>query len=96
MSEICFSQRVLRQADLMARMMERIGVDTAYAASKDGGLPWYEGRTKCIFCCNVQRCSKWLDGLEPFGNPAEFCTNTKFFRSCCSEILRHRGIVSTD
>jgi len=84
MSEISYSQKLLHQANLMARMMERVGVDVALAGSKEGGLPWYEGQTKCIFCRNVKRCSEWLDGTEPLANPAEFCPNIKFFRSCCS------------
>jgi Family of unknown function (DUF6455) len=96
MNEGCYSQKVLYQAELMARMTERIGVDVACAASKDGGLLWYEARTKCLFCRNVQRCSKWLAGLESVGNPVEFCPNAKFFRSCSSESLSHRSIVSTD
>jgi hypothetical protein len=96
MGDLCYSQRVHRQAELMDHMMERLGVSPSFAAGIDGGLAWYEARTKCIFCSNVQRCSDWLEGSEPLPGPAEFCPNTEFFRDCFSEILRYRAVVPTD
>jgi hypothetical protein len=87
MDEISYSQRLLRQAKLMARMMERIGVDPTRAAGKDGGLSWYEGQAKCIFCRRAERCSEWLDGMEPLARADEFCPNIKFFRFCCADSL---------
>ena len=64
MHDLCYSQRVLRQTGLMDHMMERLHVNPAFAASVDGGLAWYEARTKCIFCPNAQRCHDWLEGAE--------------------------------
>jgi hypothetical protein len=56
MWDLGYSQRVLRQTRLMNHMMERHHVNPAYAAGVDGGLAWYEARTKCIFCPNSQQC----------------------------------------
>ncbi len=34
----------------MQRMMERMAVNAITAMRMDGGMAWYEARTKCIFC----------------------------------------------
>ena len=96
MHDLCYSQRVLRQAGLMDHMMERLHVNPAFAAGVDGGLAWYEARTKCIFCPNAQRCHNWLKGAESLPGPVAFCPNTVFFKDCYSEILRYRAVVPTD
>jgi len=91
MSDMSYSQRVLRQADLMARMMSRLGVDLTDATGRDGGLAWYEAQAKCIFCRNARMCADWLKQVEPIAGSAEFCPNTKFFWSCGSQIPTHCG-----
>ncbi len=96
MDDLCYGQRALRQGELMDQMMERLRVNPAFAAGRDGGLAWYEARTKCIFCPNAQRCCDWLEDSEPLPGPAEFCPNTEFFQDCFSEILRYRAVVPTD
>ena len=54
MSDFCYSRpmlnRVLQQAELMDRMMERLGLDLAAAARLENGTVWYEARTRCIAC----------------------------------------------
>ena len=96
MRDLCYSQRVRRQTELMDHMMQRLRVNPALAAGMDGGLGWYEAQTKCIFCPNVRRCCDWLEGSEPLPGPAEFCPNTAFFQGCFSEGLRYRAVVPTD
>ena len=96
MRDLCYSARVDHQAELMDQMMERLRVNPAFAASIDGGLAWYQARTKCIFCPNVQRCCAWLEGSEPLPGPAVFCPNTEFFQNSLSEILTYRAVVPTD
>src|ERR1700693_788240 len=96
MRDLCYSHRVHRQAEVMGQMMERLGVNAAFAAGIDGGLVWHEARTECIFCPNVRQCCDWLEGAEPLPGPAEFCSNTQFFQGCFSEILRYRAVVPTD
>jgi hypothetical protein len=95
--DLCYSQQLLRQGKLMRQMMERFGVDPAFAIGVDGGLAWHEARTKCIFCSNVGACRSWLaDSQSLLPSPGEFCPNMPFFRGCFSENLRSGAIVPTD
>ena len=68
MSDFCYSRpmldRVFRQAELMDRMMERVGVNAAAAARVDKGMAWYEARTKCMACCSERQCRDWLARSE--------------------------------
>ena len=45
MRDFCYSRpmlnRVLQHAELMDRMMERLGVDPAAAARLENGMAWY-------------------------------------------------------
>ena len=64
MTDFCFSrpmlERVLHHAELMDRMMERVGVNAAVAARVDRGMAWYEARTRCIGCSSERQCRDWL------------------------------------
>ena len=71
-----------RHPDLMERMMQRMSVDRFTAARVDGGMAWYEARTKCIFCRRENECVHWLEALDNTSNPRQFCPNVAFFRSC--------------
>ena len=88
MSDFCYSRpmlnRVIRQAELMDRMMERVGVDPAAAARIDRGMASYEARTRCIACCSERQCRDWLarSDAEASSEPPQFCHNAKFFRRC--------------
>ncbi len=88
MSDFCYSRpmldRIFRQAELMDRMMERVGVDPAAAARVDRGMAWYEARTRCIACCSDRQCRDWLACSETSAvlEPPEFCRNGEFFRRC--------------
>ena len=100
MGDFCYGQpmleRIFRQAERMDRMMQRVGVNPATAARADRGTAWYEARTRCIACGNERQCRIRLEGALPSAVQPEFCPNAEFFRSCLSQILRHRGIVPTD
>jgi hypothetical protein len=87
-SDLCYSRpmlnRILRQAELMDRMIECVGVDPATAARLDKGMALYEARSRCIACCSEQKCREWLE-RTPTGaasEPPEMCHNAEFFRSC--------------
>ena len=88
MSDFCYSapmlERVFRQAELMDRMMERVGVNPVAAARLDRGMAWYEARTKCIACHSERQCRAWIERsqADPSSEPPEFCQNAEFFRSC--------------
>jgi Family of unknown function (DUF6455) len=96
MPNLPYGQLVRRQTELMNRMMVRLGVNPAVAATLDGSLAWHEACTKCLFCPHVPHCCSWLEGVEPQDGPTEFCPNMAFFQDCLSEILKHRPIVPTE
>lgn len=100
MGDFCYSRpmldRVLSQAELMDRMIERVGVNPAVVARLDHGTAWYAARTRCIECRHVRECRAWVDGSTPGTPPPDFCPNAALFRACQSEVLRDRGIVPTD
>ena len=86
MSDSCYSwpifNRVFRQAELMDRMMERVGARPAVAVRIDHGMAWYDARTKCIDCLAEQECRRWLENTDASARPPDFCPNAQFFRQC--------------
>ena len=73
--------RVLGHAELMHRMMERVGIDAAAVARLEKCVALYKARTRCIGC-RERQCSDWLarfDG-DAFGAPPEFCSDAEVFR----------------
>ena len=58
------------------------GVDRFAAARVNGGMAWYEARTKCIFCRREKECVDWLESPEDAGDPRRFCPNVEFFMRC--------------
>ena len=86
MSDFCYSRpmfdRIFRQAELMDRMVERVGVNPVTAARVDKGMAWYEARTKCIACCSEWQCRDWQARSEACSEVPEFCHNAEFFRCC--------------
>jgi hypothetical protein len=87
MSDFCYSQplldRILRQAELMDRMMVRVGVDACAAARLDRGMARYEARLACIECASERECLAWLARSPGSASPQppEFCRNSEFLRS---------------
>src|SRR6266487_1214823 len=86
MSDFCYGRpmwdRVFRQAELMDRMMESVGVGLTAAARVDRGMALYEARTRCIACCSERECRDWLARAESKSSPEppQFCHNAEFFR----------------
>ena len=80
MSDFCYSRpmlkRVLKQAELMDRMRERLGVGAATAARLDKGTAWYEARTRCIACHsgNVRIGSGVPQWSLPWSRPSSVTT----------------------
>ena len=98
MSDFCYSRpmldRVLRQSELMDRMIEHMGVDPAAAARLDGGTAWYEARTRCIACHAERQCEAWLARTPRGAQAPAFCHNARFFGRCFGAD-RKRELVST-
>lgn len=89
MSDFCYDRpmlkRIFRHAELMDRMMERVGVDPGVAVRVDSGMAWYEARSRCIACCKEQQCQGWLQGSERLQASPGFCPNSEFFRCCTAQ-----------
>jgi hypothetical protein len=83
-SDFCLGRpmldRVLRQAELMDRVMEQLGVNPAVAARVDRGLGFYEARSRCIACSHERECREALQ--DPTTGPAPFCPNAQFLSTC--------------
>ena len=86
MSDFCYGwpvyNRVFRQAELMDRMMERMGVDPSVAVRRENGMAWYEARTRCIDCVHERRCRSWFEPSSSSGAEPDFCPNARFFQEC--------------
>jgi Family of unknown function (DUF6455) len=74
--------RVMRHAELMDHMMERVGIDAAAAARLDKGMALFRARSKCLGCCRERQCSDWLaqSEIDASAEPPEFCSDAEFFR----------------
>jgi hypothetical protein len=77
--------RVLRQAELMDRVMEQLGVNPAVAARMDRGLGFYEARSRCIACSHERACRAALQGAALQTGPLSFCPNAAFLMACLRE-----------
>lgn len=86
MSDFCLGRamldRVLRQAELMDRVMEQLGVNPAVAARVDRGLGFYEARSRCIACGHERECREGLQSAARDVGPAPFCPNAAFLSTC--------------
>jgi hypothetical protein len=75
-------ERVFSRAELMDRMMRRLGVNTVAAMRIAHGLAWYEARSNCIACCHDQHRLAWLDHANQGSSAPDFCLNARFFQEC--------------
>ncbi len=89
MSDFCYRapmlQRVLRQAEQMDGMLQRVGIDRVRAVRMDKGMAWYEARLRCIACIHDEQCRGWMAehlGQASSAPPPAFCPNAEFFRLC--------------
>lgn len=84
MVDFCLSlpmaERVLKRADLMGRMMQRLDVSTITAVRLESGASIYEARARCIACPAEAECRAWLEAGER--TLPEFCPNARFFARC--------------
>jgi hypothetical protein len=100
MGDFCYPRpmldHVLAQADLMDRMIGRVGVNPAVIARLDRGMTWYAARTRCIECSHPRECRAWVDGSAPGTAPPDFCPNAALFRSCLSKAPRGGAGALTD
>jgi len=104
MSDFCYSwpmlNRIFQQAELMDRMMMRVGVSPVVAVRVDRGVAWYEARTNCISCCHERECLNWLECSEGIPMPPDFCPNSEFLRSCAEHpsagVISHHSVVEVE
>ena len=73
--------RIFRHAELMDRVMERLGIDPSVAARLDRGMAWYEARTRCLACRDERQCRLWLEQTDPVPTaPPRPCATAEFLR----------------
>ncbi len=71
--------QVERQAELMERMMQVLGVNEAAAARSDRGEAFARARTVCLNCTASRECEVWLDAARRVVCAPSFCPNAIFF-----------------
>jgi Family of unknown function (DUF6455) len=66
----------------MDRMMETLGVDPI-AIRRDSATSWFQARTRCIECANVDECRRWLasPNCDEADQAPEFCPNRLLFNT---------------
>ena len=74
--------RVFRQAELLDRMLARMGASPSIVVRRDSGMAWCEARTRCINCVHEHQCRAWMETDETTGTEPEFCPNMQFFLEC--------------
>jgi len=77
-----YARRASEYVDMMARMMNKVGVNPVTAAALDGGLGGFAACTRCIFCQKAAACESWLSGESQAGTPQDFCPNATYFSRC--------------
>ncbi len=73
--------RVWHLADLLARMIERVGAG-AMAARLDRGAGLLEAHARCHGCIAARDCERFLADGDAAAPIPEFCPNAAFFRRC--------------
>lgn len=98
MTDFCFEwptfKRVMRQAAMMDRMMERAGVEPGIAVRLEQGEAFYAARTRCIECPVSERCHAWLDDQVAGPLPPDVCPNFAFFKRCIEAATADRPAVA--
>lgn len=86
MTDFCYNrpmlERVIAQTGFMDRMLQHLGIRRVDAARMEGGMGWYEARSRCIGCQNEARCRAWLAEASLAVEAPTFCANAAFFKSC--------------
>lgn len=89
MSDLCYAaserDRILRQSELMDRMLAEVGADRASAQRMEDGAAWYAARVRCIDCEHVDACLGWLGRHDGARSEPGFCPNLELFQSCRGE-----------
>lgn len=75
-------ERADRQALLMGRMMDRLGVTTAAASLVMLGAPMRWACRSCMACRHADECEAWLSSSNAafVADAPDFCPNANFFR----------------
>lgn len=86
MSDFCYAapdrDRILRQSELMDRMIVAVGADQGAARLADDRGEWFAARTRCIECPSVEACVSWLGRHDGARAEPEFCPNLAVFQGC--------------
>lgn len=77
-----YARRASEHIDMMARMMNKLGVSPVTAVALDGGLGGFAASTRCIFCKKAAACESWLSGEPQPTTPKDFCPNARYFSRC--------------
>ena len=89
MTDFCLGpqalERIVRQAELMGRMLAWLGVEPDVCARGDAATLWSQARLECIDCQLSHRCDRFLAAPPEARLAPGFCANAGFFQHCTRE-----------
>jgi hypothetical protein len=74
--------RADRQAWLMGRMMDRLGLTVVETTRANLGIRMYSACRTCMSCRHADECEAWLSASDKtyVADAPAFCPNASFFR----------------
>jgi hypothetical protein len=90
-TDFCLSpqtyERIVRQTELMDRMIARLGIEPDACDRGDASTLWCEARFRCIGCKWSPHCARVLATPPRLGSlpVPDFCANANFFQHCTGE-----------
>lgn len=74
-----FLDRMAAKADLMERMMRKLGVRGAITEMPDAPSVMRNAAIRCMSCGHAGECRSWLDANEAPAHAPGYCRNKELF-----------------
>ena len=79
MSLLTMYKRLIRQADLMDTMVDKLGVRPALEGRADQAGVMRRAANRCMSCTESAACQQWLDDHETASEAPQYCRNHDLF-----------------
>lgn len=86
MSLITIFKRMVDHADLMDRMMLKLGVRGKLAEHANAGSVMRRAANRCLSCEHGGECKTWLEGHDDAREAPAYCRNHDLFARLRTEI----------
>lgn len=71
--------RISNRADLMERMMRKLGVREAVTQMPDAPSVMRNATIRCVSCSHSKECASWLDAATVPAHAPGYCRNRELF-----------------